>query len=75
MGFLDQEVYNYVTDCMAGEGLIKVLGISGSPIKNSNTDRVVKAVLEATGRETEFIKLKGYQIEPCRACLGCVDTN
>jgi len=54
---------------------MKVLGISGSPIKNSNTDRTVKAVLAATGVETEFIRLKGYQIEPCRACLGCIDTN
>jgi len=54
---------------------MKVLGVSGSPIKNSNTDRAVKQVLDATGMETEFIKLRGYQIEPCRACLGCVDTN
>ncbi|MFI4913256.1 MAG: flavodoxin family protein [Sedimentisphaeraceae bacterium JB056] len=54
---------------------MKVLGISGSPIKNSNTDRTVKAVLEATGCETEFVKLIDYTIEPCRACLGCVKTN
>ena len=27
----------------------EVLGISGSPIKNSNTDRLVKTVLDATG--------------------------
>ena len=31
---------------------MKVIGVSGSPIKNSNTDRVIKAVLEATGVET-----------------------
>lgn len=54
---------------------MKILGVSGSPIKNSNTDRAVRAVLEATGLETEFIKLSEFQIEPCRACLGCVDTN
>jgi len=54
---------------------MKILGVSGSPIKNSNTDRTVKAVLEASGMETEFIKLRGQSIEPCRACLGCVDTN
>lgn len=53
----------------------KVLGVSGSPIKNSNTDRAVKAVLAATGLETEFIKLSDYTIAPCRACLGCVKTN
>lgn len=54
---------------------MKVLGVSGSPIKNSNTDRALKAVLDATGCETEFIKLIDYAVEPCRACLGCVKTN
>jgi multimeric flavodoxin WrbA len=54
---------------------MKVLGVSGSPVRNSNTDRIVKAVLEATGLETEFIKLKKYDVAPCQACLGCLDTN
>ncbi len=54
---------------------MKVLGVSGSPVKNSNTDRAVKAVLEASGAETEFIKLKDYTVAPCQACLGCVETN
>lgn len=52
-----------------------VLGVSGSPIKDSNTDRAVKAVLEATGCDTEFVKLSDYTVAPCRACLGCVKTN
>ncbi|MBI4027750.1 MAG: flavodoxin family protein [Verrucomicrobia bacterium] len=52
-----------------------VLGISGSPIKNSNTDRAVREVLKHTGLETEFIKLSELRMEPCRACLGCVKTN
>lgn len=54
---------------------MKVLGVSGSPINNSNTDRAVKAVLEATGAETEFIKLNEYTIAPCIGCLGCLKTN
>lgn len=54
---------------------MKVLGISGSPVYNSNTDRALKASLEATGLETEFVKLVDYKITPCRACIGCVDTN
>lgn len=54
---------------------MKVLGVSGSPIKNSNTDKALKAVLEATGLETEFIKLTDYTVAPCKACLGCVKTN
>lgn len=54
---------------------MKVLGVSGSPIYNSNTDRALKVALEATGLETEFLKLREYTITPCRACIGCVETN
>jgi multimeric flavodoxin WrbA len=54
---------------------MKVLGVSGSPIKNSNTDKALRAVLEATDLETEFIKLTDYTVAPCLACLGCVKTN
>ncbi|MFO0753819.1 MAG: flavodoxin family protein [Thermodesulfovibrionales bacterium] len=54
---------------------MKVLGVSGSPIADSNTDRALKAALEATGMETEFLKLSDYSVEPCRACLGCITTN
>lgn len=52
-----------------------VVGISGSPVKNSNTDRLVQEVLRSTGLETVFIKLSSRQVQPCRACLGCVDDN
>ena len=54
---------------------MKVLGVSGSPIEDGNTDRALRAALEATGLETEFVKLKDYSIQPCIACLKCVDTN
>jgi multimeric flavodoxin WrbA len=54
---------------------MQVLGISGSPVKNSNTDRLIKTVLEATGLNYEFIKLSEYDIHPCRACLGCAGDN
>lgn len=53
----------------------QVIGISGSPIKNSNTDRVVQAVLKNTGLETDFIKLSKHKIQPCIACLGCTKDN
>lgn len=53
----------------------RVLGVSGSPRPDSNTDRAVKAVLAATGCETEFVKLSDYQVAPCVACLECVKTN
>ena len=54
---------------------IKVLGISGSPVKNSNTDRLVNAVLAATGLECEFVKLSGINVRPCMACKQCVPDN
>ncbi len=54
---------------------IKILGVSGSPIKNSNTDRALQMALAATGHKTEFIKLSDYTVGPCDACLGCIDTN
>jgi len=54
---------------------VQVLGISGSPIPESNTDRAVKYILEQTGLETAFLKLSELDVEPCRACLGCVRDN
>jgi multimeric flavodoxin WrbA len=53
----------------------QIIGISGSPIKNSNTDCLVRAVLEASGLEAEFIKLSSIQVRPCIACLGCKADN
>ncbi|MCP4760378.1 MAG: flavodoxin family protein [archaeon] len=53
----------------------KILGISGSPIKNSNTDRAIKAILEASGKESEFVKLSDLHIRPCLACKRCVKDN
>jgi len=51
-----------------------VLGISGSPRKNSNTDKMVKAVLQGAsdaGHNTEFIKLNDLDFSPCQACDYC----
>jgi multimeric flavodoxin WrbA len=53
----------------------EVLGISGSPIPNSNTDRAVRHILEAVGRPSEFIKLSQLDLSPCQACLGCKQSN
>ena len=54
---------------------VQVLGISGSPIRDSNTDRAVKRILEDTGLRTQFVKLSQLEFEPCRACLGCINSN
>lgn len=53
----------------------QIIGVSGSPIANSNTDRVVKAVLEASGLSYEFVKLSKINVRPCIACLGCKKDN
>lgn len=53
----------------------QIIGISGSPVPNSNTDRAVRLILEQTGLETEFVKLCELDLQPCRACRGCVENN
>ena len=53
----------------------QILGISGSPITNSNTDRLVQAVLAASGLQSEFVKLSRINVRPCIACLGCKEDN
>ncbi|MCJ8500387.1 flavodoxin family protein [Desulfatitalea alkaliphila] len=53
----------------------QIIGISGSPIANSNTDRLIQAVLESSGLSSEFIKLSKINVRPCIACLGCKKDN
>ncbi len=53
----------------------QIIGISGSPIRNSNTDRLIQAVLASSGLATEFVKLSGITVRPCIACLGCKADN
>jgi multimeric flavodoxin WrbA len=52
------------------------MGVSGSPFVGGNTDRLVKAVLEKSGREAVFINLPGLRFDPCRGCCHlCATTN
>jgi multimeric flavodoxin WrbA len=53
----------------------QIIGISGSPRKNSNTDRMIKTILEATGVESEFVKLSTINVRPCLGCFKCVHDN
>lgn len=53
----------------------QILGISGSPVKNSNTDRLVQHVLKSSGLKSEFVKLSAIRVAPCIACLGCTKDN
>jgi multimeric flavodoxin WrbA len=53
---------------------MKVLGISGSPRKDGNTELMVKKALEAcrqAGAETSYIALSEKEINYCRGCYSC----
>ena len=53
---------------------LKVLGVSGSPRKNGNTDVLLECFSEgiaSTGVQTETVFLRDYLIQPCTACENC----
>jgi len=53
----------------------KILGIVGSPRRNSNTEVMVRKALEGAeeaGRvETDILLLAGKKINPCNSCFKC----
>jgi len=52
------------------------MGVNGSPFVGGNTDRLVKATLEKSGREAVFINLSKLRFGPCRGCAHlCATTN
>ncbi len=54
-----------------------VLGISGSPRKDGNTDIVVRKALTAISElrlvGTEFIRIADFNIEHCEGCRKCME--
>jgi multimeric flavodoxin WrbA len=53
-----------------------ILGFSSSPIKGGNVDRMVQALLEKSGKPTEFVNLTELSYGPCRACAHlCAGDN
>lgn len=56
---------------------MKILGISGSPRKESTSGvhKLVRTVLENTGLPYELVSLRGKKISGCIACLGCAKDN
>ena len=59
-----------------GDHKLAILGISGSPFVDGNTDRLVKAVLKKSGKESVFINLSKLRFDPCRGCCHlCAKTN
>jgi len=58
---------------------IKILGISGTPIKGGNCDTMVQEALESVegipGVETEFLTLAGKKITMCQHCQWCIENR
>lgn len=52
-----------------------ILGISASGRKDGITSETVKAVLEATGLEYEYVSLAGKKINGCIGCTLCASDN
>ena len=53
---------------------MKVIGFSGSPRKDANTDRLVAHVLagaQTAGAETEFFRIADLNIKGCISCYYC----
>lgn len=54
---------------------IKVLGVSGSPRKGRNTERLLQAALNASqeiGGKIELVSLADLHILPCNGCNACI---
>lgn len=58
---------------------VRILGISGTPVKDGNSDQVVKAALEAAALvgnvETEFVTLADKDIPACIHCQHCIENK
>jgi len=57
---------------------MKVLGISGSPRPNGNTDILIHkalGILAEEGFETEFLSLADRPLKACVACRGCAKAD
>jgi len=58
---------------------IKIIGISGSPRRDGNTEFLVKEALKEAQKikdvETAFLSLAGKKMGHCRGCLACVKQN
>jgi len=60
------------------EDKVKVLGLSGSPRREGNTDILLEEMLrgaEERGAKTERIIISKLKFSPCLECHGCDDTG
>jgi len=55
---------------------MKILGISGSPRKGQNCEKMIAAALEIAkerGFETDTVFLSNEEIAPCKVCGACIE--
>jgi multimeric flavodoxin WrbA len=56
--------------------MIQILGIAGSPVKEGNTEALLKEALHFTSSDpeiqSEIFNLSGLKIEGCRHCNWCI---
>ncbi|MCP4757471.1 MAG: flavodoxin family protein [Proteobacteria bacterium] len=49
---------------------MKVIGFSSGAVgQDSNVDRMVRAIMESSGHETEFVKLNDLNYNACKSCV------
>lgn len=59
---------------------VRILGISGTPIKDGNCDTLVREALKAAeeafeGVETEFITMADKEVAVCTHCQWCIENR
>jgi multimeric flavodoxin WrbA len=59
--------------------MIRILGIAGSPVKEGNTEALLKEALKVTssdpGIQTEVLHLSGLKIDGCTHCNWCIENQ
>jgi multimeric flavodoxin WrbA len=51
---------------------MRIVAVCGSFREESNTNKLIRAVAEASGIDCEFIELGALDIKPCSGCSMCV---
>jgi multimeric flavodoxin WrbA len=58
---------------------VKILGVSGTPVKDGNCDKLVQVALKAAeeieGVETSFVTLADKEIAMCQHCQYCIENK
>jgi len=67
---------SYCKQASDRETAMTVIGISSSPIKGGNVDRMVQYILECCEKPSEFVNLSSLSYSPCKACVHlCAGDN